>query len=59
MALTEIERELNKLRRLLSEARDWNWLDFDETCPEDRETLPGLVQLDREITEALEGTGFK
>jgi len=58
MALTEIERELNKLRRLLSEARGWNWIDFEETDPEDREMLPDLVRLDSEITEALEGTVF-
>lgn len=56
MALTEIERELNKLRRLLREAREWNWIDYDETVDDDR--IDRMMGLDAEITEALEGTVF-
>ena len=56
MALTEIERELNNLRRLLSEARNWNWIDYCET---DDDVPKDLVRLDVDIDIALEGTGFK
>lgn len=56
--MTEIERELNNLRRLLSDARRWNWIDFaemtetQEGLAEARLTLPDLVDLDLKIAEA-------
>ena len=64
MALTEIERELNHLRRLLRDARGWNWVDFHDRLQtaagreEVEAHLPSLVKLDREISDALDGTGF-
>lgn len=59
MALTEIERELNNLRRLLRDAREWNWIDYDEASDEERDTYPDLKTLDAEISAALAGTGFQ
>lgn len=59
MALTEIERELNNLRRLLRDAREWNWIDYNESSDEERDTCPDLKTLDAEISAALSGTGFQ
>lgn len=55
--MTEIEVELNRLRQLLREARDWDWISFREFRALDPEMayleLPDLVQLNEDINKAL------
>lgn len=51
--LDALRAEVNRLRRLLKEAREWNWIDFDETNEDERQCLQSLVALDEEITDAL------
>ena len=53
----ELEAEVMRLRRMLIEARQWNWIDFDEADEDERECLTEMTFLDREISEAVSLNG--
>lgn len=59
--MTEVERELNHLRFLLMESRNWDWVSYRDTIetPDGRaeaeKCFPALVALDAVITSALKG----
>ena len=50
--LRALVAERNQLKRLLKEAIEWNWIDFEGE--EHKETYPRLSKLSSEIQTALE-----
>ena len=53
--LPDLEDEVLRLRRMLIEARQWNWIDFDEADDDEREGLTEMIFLDREISDLTNG----
>ena len=62
--LRALAAERDKLLRLLHEAREWNWIEYDEMKGSDRGRelieqgyVSHLTKLDKEIDAALKETG--
>ena len=53
----QLEAEVLRLRRMLKDARQWNWIDFDEADDDEREGLTEMTFLDREISDTLSDGG--
>ena len=53
----QLEVEVLRLRRMLKDARQWNWIDFDEADDNEREGLTEMTFLDREISDTLSDGG--
>ena len=56
--LSAARAEIERLRGLLAEAIQWNWIDFEEAPTESSEAcLPLLVDLHQRVTSALAQKG--